>query len=146
MQQAPAVRAMAERAIVVGAGYVHIDLRRCGYMDSTFIGTLLFLNKAAARRGPDGFAVVSPSEPCRKLIEKMGLADYCPMIDEAELPAGSWTELATDDDEDPLVFKRCVVHAHQELADVPGPTGTTFRGVAQAMSQELEADTSARGR
>jgi anti-anti-sigma factor len=142
MQHAPTLRALAERALVIGAGYVHIDLRRCDYMDSTFIGTLLFLNKAAARLEPGGFAVVSPSESCRKLIQKMGLAAYFPMIEDAELPPASWAEISTDDD--PAAFKRCVVHAHQELAEVPGPTGATFQCVAQAMTKELEGD-SARG-
>ena len=55
----------------------------------------------------------------------------------ADVPQGGWTELRSRQDERSL--QSCVVQAHQELANVPGPTGESFHDIAAALTKELEA-------
>jgi hypothetical protein len=114
-----------------------LDLRRCCHMDSTFIGTLLFLKRAADRRGPGRFAVVSPSPECGRIMEQIGVAAVLPILTTAEPPDQAWTVLP-EDTHDMQAFQQCVVKAHQELADLGGAAGEPFRAVARCLAAELK--------
>jgi anti-anti-sigma regulatory factor len=137
MKQAPALRARAETALADGVHRVQVDLRRCGYMDSTFLGTLLLLLRAVKGLEQGEFTLVSPSAECRQLLEKMQLARMYCMRDLEELPAYLWSDLPADSDEQD--FDRVVVQAHQELAATPGAAGQMFAGLAERLMQEWKA-------
>jgi anti-anti-sigma regulatory factor len=137
MKQAPALRARAETALADGVCSVQVDLRRCGYMDSTFMGTLLLLMRAAAQLESCEFALVSPSADCRQLLQKMQLARIYKMVELEELPGYLWSDLPAEADEEE--FDRVVVQAHQELAATPGAAGQIFSGLAERLMQEWKA-------
>jgi anti-anti-sigma factor len=134
MKQAPALRERAESAMADGVRRLHVDLRRCQYLDSTCLGTLLLLMRAVAREQGE-FALVSPSADCRQLLEKMQLARVYSIVDLDELPAYLWTDLPCDV-EDSDCFDRVVVQAHQELAATPGAPNAMFAALAQRLMQE----------
>jgi anti-anti-sigma factor len=96
MKQAPALRERAERALADGVRRLHVDLRRCHYMDSTFLGTLLLLMRAIRQLEHGEFALVSPSAECRQLLEKMRLDTVYSIVDLGELPAYLWTDLPAE--------------------------------------------------
>ena len=50
MQQCSSLRRHAEACITAGAMRINVDLRDCTYMDSTFLGTLIFLDKQLRQR------------------------------------------------------------------------------------------------
>jgi anti-anti-sigma factor len=137
MKQAPALRARAESALAEGVRRMHVDLRRCEYMDSTFLGTLLLLVRAVGQHEDGEFRLVSPSTACRQLLEKMQLARMYTMSDLDELPGYLWSDLPPDADS--AEFDRVVVQAHQELAAMPGPTGAMFSALAERLMQEWKA-------
>src|SRR5262249_42910507 len=120
-----------------GIAALRVDLRRCTYMDSTFLGTLLFLKRAVDRHGQSEFALVSPSEPCGCLLRQLGLDCFCPIVTMDEPAADTWTELATRQD-DVDAFRRQVVQAHEELASLKGPAGETFREVVRCLNKDRE--------
>jgi anti-anti-sigma factor len=133
-----AVRQFAEQGLAAGMTSLLVDLRRCTYMDSTLLGTLLFLKHAMDQRHRGGFALIAPSPQCRRLLEQMGLAQCFPMVAEQEPPAGEWVELTASPD-DPEAFQRSVVQAHIELARLPGPAGQAFQEVARRLTEEMQA-------
>ena len=45
MLQSPTVRRFGEQCLGNNAGTFRLDLSRCSYVDSTFLGTLLFLQR-----------------------------------------------------------------------------------------------------
>jgi anti-sigma B factor antagonist len=135
MKQAPALRARAERALADGVRRLHVDLRRCHYMDSTFLGTLLLLMRALRQSEHGEFGLVSPSVECRQLLEKMRLDTVYPMLDLEELPAYLWTDLPAELG-DAECFDRVVVQAHQELAATPGAPCALFAELAKRLMQE----------
>jgi anti-anti-sigma factor len=143
MHHSPAVRRYAEQGFTSGVTMLYVDLRRCIHMDSTFLGTLLFLKRLVERREQGSFALISPSPQCRQLLRQMALEKVFVIMDQEELAASDWTEL-TSGPEDMVAFKRNVVQAHQELGRLEGPAGETFRELAVQLAQELEADKSAR--
>src|SRR5262245_25812536 len=76
MQHTLPLRRYAERALASGVTSLRVDLRRCTYMDSTFLGTLLCLKKTVDQRGEGNFALASLSPQCQRLIRQMGLEHY----------------------------------------------------------------------
>jgi anti-anti-sigma factor len=133
-----ALRRAGEKGIAQGATTLLVDLRQCVYMDSTFLGTLLLLKRALARRPGGRLALIAPSPECCDLLEQMGLKDLFPLGTEEELAAGDWTALSTDLD-DIKAFKCNVAQAHIELASLPGPAGETFKKVARLLEKDVEA-------
>ena len=142
MQHSPAVRQFAEQCLTDGMTVLSVDLRRCTHMDSTFLGTLLFLKRIVERHQTGRFALISPSPQCRQLLQQMGLEKIFPVVDREEPAPSVWRDLPSGP-EDMAVFKRNVVQAHQELGRLEGPAGETFRELADQLAQELAAESSA---
>ena len=139
MQHSPTVRQYAEQSLSAGMTAISVDLRRCIHMDSTFLGTLLFLKRLVERQEKGEFVLVSPSSQSRQLLREMGLEKIFAVVDVEELAADVWTDLKSGPG-DLTAFKRNVVQAHQELGRLEGPTGETFRVLATEMAQELDAE------
>jgi len=140
MQQSPSVRRFAEHCLACQTTALGVDLRHCTHMDSTFLGTLLFLKRAVERQSRGMFMLISPSPQCCQLLQQMKLDEIFPVVTTDELTASAWTEL-TNEPEDREAFKRNVVQAHQELAHVEGPAGETFRELATSLAKELKSET-----
>jgi anti-anti-sigma factor len=136
--QSVAFRKCAEHCLAGGAATLHIDLGRCTHMDSTFLGTLLFLRRAVERYGPGDFALVAPSPQCCQILRQMGMAEIFQVQATEEADTGSWVEV-TGDLQDVSAFKRNIIQAHRELAALPGPAGEPFRSVVRSLAQEPEA-------
>jgi anti-anti-sigma regulatory factor len=130
-------RRRAEQALAEGVTSLRIDLGRCLYMDSTFLGTLFMLKKAIDRKGLATFVLTALSAQCRRLLQQMRLEEYYPIQPMEELPADVWTEL-TGGRGDCDTFRNNVVQAHQELANLPGPAGEPFREVMRCVARDLE--------
>jgi len=137
MPHSQPLRRFAEKAVVDGASAVHVDLRRCTYMDSTFIGTLLCLHKELGKARRE-FAIVSPSVECRQLFRQMGL-DGVLNIATREAPPGPWLDLASEIGEVD-VCKRNVLQAHRSLADLEGPAAEQFRAVMRMLDRDVKAE------
>jgi anti-anti-sigma factor len=142
MHHSPAVRRFAEQHLTGEALALYVDLRHCTHMDSTFLGTLLFLKRLVEHRPGGTFALLSPSPQCRQLLQQMGLEKIFAILSMEEPAPGVWTELPSGP-KDLTGFKRNVVQAHQELGQLDGPAGATFRELATQLAQELEAEESA---
>src|SRR5437879_6155065 len=112
MSQSLPLRRFAERALAESGRKVWVDLRRCTYLDSTFLGTLLFLHRAAGRLGGREFRLISPSCECAKLLQQMGVIEVLPILQMAEPVPSSWTIL-TKEPEDKQHFQRNVLEAHE---------------------------------
>jgi anti-anti-sigma factor len=139
MNQSLSFRKAAEQCLAAGTTVLRVDLRRCTFMDSTFIGTLMCLKRAAHRRPQGEFVLVSPSAQCCQLFKQMGLEGVFPTVTEDEMAAPCWTELKGGAD-DVGAFRRNVVQAHEELARLEGPAGEPFRAVVRCLAQESEGE------
>ena len=61
MQQCPALRRWVEERVGRGCTCVWIDLSRATHLDSTFIGTLLILNRRLLAGGGERIMLAAPS-------------------------------------------------------------------------------------
>jgi anti-anti-sigma factor len=139
MHQSLSIRRFAEQCLADRTTVLGVDLRHCTHMDSTFLGTLVFLKRAVNRRGQGEFTLISPSPECCRLLQQMGLEKIFPIVTEEEFTVSTWTELDSEP-EDIKAFKRNVVQAHQELAHLEGPAGEIFRELANSLARELESE------
>ncbi|HEV8716760.1 MAG TPA: STAS domain-containing protein [Candidatus Binatia bacterium] len=139
MHQSLLIRRFAEQCLAGRTTVLGVDLRHCTHMDSTFLGTLVFLRRAVNQQGQGEFTLISPSPECCRLLQQMGLEKIFPIVAVEELAASTWTELKSEL-EDTKVFKRNVVQAHQELAHLEGPAGEIFRELADSLARELESE------
>ncbi len=139
MNQSLSFRRCAEQYLAAGAATLWVDLRHCTFMDSTFIGTLLFLKRTAHQQEQGSFALVSPSPQCCRLFQQMGLEGVFPILAAEEVTGRCWNDLKCGG-EDMQAFQENVVRAHQELANLDGPASAPFKAVARCLEQELEAE------
>jgi anti-anti-sigma factor len=136
-QSAP-LRRKAGELLTAADNALRVDLRHCTYMDSTFLGTLLYLKRLAESLG-GRLALSSPSPACRDELRQMGLDQVLPVVEAPEPPAEQMQALDTGES-DVELFKRNLVQAHQELAHLPGPSGAPFREVAARLTQEWQTE------
>jgi anti-anti-sigma regulatory factor len=138
MAQSLPIRRYAEQAIARGLTALRLDLRRCTYMDSTFLGTLLFLKRAIERQNQGKFTLISPSPQCGELLHSMKVDDVFCTVTADEPAADAWMELTCDGMDVPTA-KRNVVQAHEELANLAGPAGEPFRAVVRCLAETPKA-------
>src|SRR5438067_33806 len=93
MRQSLALRRFAEQCLAKGITGCRVDLCRCTYMDSTFLGTLLFVKRAVERHEGAEFAFVAVSPECSRLLRQMGLDRFFHVGAGTESAEGEWTEL-----------------------------------------------------
>ena len=139
--QCPAFRRFAEEMLAGRANRLQVDLSECEYFDSTFLGTLLSLRKTPGQDGGSMLTLVAPSEQCLQILGRMGAKSLfridsgCSLDDTQE-----WSVLP---EEQPgqcgLDFKRNVVEAHQELAQVESPLQDKYRMIAEMAAKDLAA-------
>jgi anti-anti-sigma regulatory factor len=138
----PALRRFCEQALGEHSTEVHIDLGDCSHFDSTFLGTLLHLRKCRRDSGSaPAVTLVRPSQKCRELLQRMGAARLFVVVEESPDEGNAdWVPLAEEHaGRGSLEFRRHVVQAHQELANVDGPLGDRYRMIAELAAQDLEA-------
>lgn len=135
LSQSPMVRAYGDRWLKRGHGTLCLDLRHCTHMDSTFVGSLLYLHRQAEGHGAGRLKLLSPSADCCRLLDEMGVRDVF-VIEEKEEPAqGSWTMLDMSVPETSSL-RSCIVQAHEELANTPGLAAQQFMRVVECFRPE----------
>jgi anti-anti-sigma regulatory factor len=129
------LRRLIERHLARGAGDVRMRLDECTYMDSTFVGTIVFVLRAARERRDVSLTIAAPSEPCREILRALRLDALLTIVDAAPPPQGEWTPLEGGA-RDTAAFRSTVMCAHVELAALPGEAGAAFEAVAREMTAE----------
>ena len=139
MQQCPAMRRWVEERIGGGCTRVWIDLSRATHLDSTFIGTLLILNRRLLAGGGNRIVLVAPSAACAPLLTQMHVQNQFIVSDNPPEPRQWQDELqVVANTLSTCSFKQNVVDAHQELANLGGPAAEQFGELAAQMAEELE--------
>jgi len=117
---------------------VTVDLSACDYLDSTFLGCLLSLNRRYNHAADPRFMIAATPQKRRELLEPsnlnrvLAIRETCPEsgrdLIELICPALLNTDLG-----------RHVLECHRRLAEIEGPGRTAFRSIADRLESELEA-------
>jgi anti-anti-sigma factor len=138
MNQSMPIRRLAEEMMAKGPLTLRLDLRHCTYIDSTFLGTVLYLRRTMLNRSRGEVVLVSPSPQCCLLLRQMGVDECLPTVVSEELEPSAWAEVSCER-EDVDFFNRNVIQAHEELANLEGDPGKAFQPVASCLSKDYHA-------
>jgi anti-anti-sigma factor len=132
MQQSATVRRFGERCLSTDRGTFRLDLSNCSYLDSTFLGTLLYLQRKHGQQATGRFGIIDPSPECTRLLQQMGIEELLSVVCHSGHTEMTWVPL-TPEVQDSCVLRAQVMQAHRELAAVPGACGEQFRAVAACL-------------
>ncbi len=147
MRQSAAARDLGARTLEGDASAaVVIDLSTCQYLDSTFLGCLVDMqrrtNKAAGASAPPGapgprFVIYAPAERVTKLLAPTRLDAVLKTTAERPQLAGGWVDLPAADPGSPDVIRH-VMECHRRLAELGGPQQAAFAAIADNIERELK--------
>lgn len=133
MHESPAFRKLVEANL--GCGPVYFDASQCEYLDSTFLGCLIGLQKTSEQaRGH--FAIAASHETQLKLFSLSSLYKYFDFI-ELDLGEAKNLERVDIDKLDPTSLGRHVMQCHGTLAERGGREAPAFRAIANRLAEEL---------
>lgn len=135
MRESPAFRAAAESAL--RGGRLVADMAECEYLDSTFLGCLIGVQKLAESRRGTSFAIAANQSAQIKLFSISSLDRYFDFVADSPEPT---TELVTIqcDQLDQVELSRHVLECHRRLAERGGTEAEAFRRACDRLSAELE--------
>ncbi len=138
LSESPALQEFAVQSLdgPSGPSTVVVDLSLCDYLDSTFLGCLVNLNRKYNRASPHRFQVAASNDQRQKLlapthlIQVLDLTEVCPELigDVLEVSRPS---LPGDD------LGRHVMECHARLAELGGSRAAAFRSIADQLAREL---------
>jgi anti-anti-sigma regulatory factor len=137
----PAMRQYAEEGLACGAMSVEVDLRDCTHCDSTFLGTLLHLQRRWERHAKGSFRLVGPSVEVRQILAQIGAEKlFCTVNDSSRTDLQmTWQQLEDSVERvGPFRFKENVVEAHQALASAGGELAQRFGPLADSLEREIQ--------
>ncbi len=113
---------------------VAIDLLGCDYLDSTFLGCLLNLQRVGAGTQ---FQVVADEAARKRVLAATQLDGYLTLVPEAPNSTSPFMKL----DANPVSERELgqqIMESHQALAEVPSEFASEFRRIASRLMCELE--------
>ena len=117
-----------------------VDLSRCDYLDSTFLGCLVSLNKRFGRPSAGRYTIVADEDRSRYLLATAHLHTVLPVEKSPPSIIAECFELrpATIEREE---LGRHVMECHRRLAELDGPNQAVFKRIADQLAAELEGNT-----
>ncbi len=139
LRESPALRAFAEQGLELqGEETLVVDLSRCEYLDSTFMGCLVWLHKRYGMKTPPRFSIAASPTTIQRLLGPNHLDKLLNSVEqspsfEGEAVLLNASELNAND------LGRHVMECHRLLADLDGPRKEAFARVADHLARELSA-------
>jgi hypothetical protein len=136
LKESPAVQEFAGRVLGEGEADLVVDLLYCDYLDSTFLGCLLTLQKRHGAGPSPRVLIAATDQVARRLFAASHLGSLFRFVDAGPAVVGAEEPLPTA----PLDARNLAWHVmecHRRLAEVDGPDREAFAQVADALASEL---------
>jgi hypothetical protein len=138
MSESPALEELAARSLdgSCEATTLAVDLSRCDYLDSTFLGCLVSLHRKYNRTLPHRFQVAASRDKCQKLLAPTRLNHLLDVTDVCPEPIADVLEVSH-----PILASadlgRHLLECHRRLAELGGSQAASFRSIADQLAREL---------
>ena len=136
MHESPAFRKLVEANLPCNT--VIFDATECEYLDSTFLGCLIGLQKSS-EQSSHAFLIAASPESRMKLFSLSSLNKYFDFI-APQLKLLDEFVLVDVDKLDAVALGRHVMRCHSVLAERGGSQAPAFRAIADRLAQELGED------
>lgn len=134
--QSPGFQKLADDCLRDECTSVAIDLSKCEFLDSTFLGCLVTLHRKYGHPGHVRIRIVASPEHRRNLLHVSRLDSVFEFL--ADPPETIGTPVEVDvmipDRED---LARHIAESHRRLAERGGPEAADFERIAQSVSEEI---------
>ena len=112
---------------------VAVDLLGCTYLDSTFLGCLLTLQRQGKE---ERFCVVADEATRTRLLAATGLDGYLKLISKAPRSLSPFLKIEPTPVSERELGQH-IMEAHQALSEVPSEVASAFREIASKLKDEL---------
>ena len=116
-----------------------IDLNDAQFLDSTFLGCLVGLQKRWGQRKPGSFQVTATAEQVKKLLAPTRIHTMLTITDGADDVLGERVAI-TEGVKEPKDLGRHIMECHRRLAEIDGPDQNAFRRIADQLAEELDKE------
>jgi anti-anti-sigma factor len=116
---------------------VFIDLSECRYMDSTFIGLLVAIDKKLRKATGARLRVFRPSPECARILSQNGLQDYLLIEPEAETMPDVMEELSSSPERPGADF---ILKAHEALMETSEEARKKFMLLKEMLEKKLRGE------
>lgn len=112
-----------------------VDLSECPYMDSTFMGLLVGVNKRLSRLNKHKITIYHPTEEVQTLLEGLGLKNYLnfDFDDDYEMPA-EMSPLRKDNQ----ATADFILRAHEHLMDLSRENRRKFSTLKSVLQSQIK--------
>jgi anti-anti-sigma regulatory factor len=136
MRESRAAQAFALKCKDEPNARVAMDLSACEYLDSTFQGCLLELQREYGQGAGSRFSVANPSEKVKKLLNAAHVDRHLNFTGEAPAVVGEEMVIPPEAMESREMMQH-VMECHRHLAQIGGPQTAAFAKIAESMEKEL---------
>lgn len=112
---------------------LRLDLSDCDYMDSTFLGLIIYLSKMMKNAGLGAPSVHMTSEQCMSLFRTMGMLKMLEFSDQPCSRPAQPESLSTQVD----ITATFLLEAHRELTMLSSENEERFRSLTKALEGSL---------
>ena len=114
-----------------------VDLSQCEFLDSTFLGCLVALQKLGTGVGQERFVIAAPVERRKALLSATAFDQFFNQTDVAPQSVAEPMTICPDRI-DSRVLGRHIMECHRELAQIEGPQQQAFAKVSERLAKELD--------
>lgn len=136
MRDSKSFRNMAAEVLDSPPSAIVVDLERCDYLDSTFLGCLLSLHKRYNTATERRFSLLAGPVAQQRLLRACHLDRVFSYCDSSPEIASSWLPVPTLQPEARELGLH-VMECHDELSEIDCPSAAAFRRVAEQLASEL---------
>lgn len=115
---------------------VAVDLHACEYLDSTFLGCLLKLQRAGTA---ERFQVVADDSTRKRLLTNTSLDKYLTLVADAPTTSGQFLRIG-ERELSSQQMGRHMMETHRALGELPSGSASAFKRIAAQLEKELEPE------
>lgn len=121
-----------------GALSIIMDMSECKYMDSTFIGFIISLEKKCEKHLLETFAIVNPSVESKSALKKLYALEKLKVENNFPLPDIPVCELISEESSfSDIKNLRLVFEAHEELSSLSKENQREFQALLDGLRAEI---------
>ena len=113
---------------------VYVDLSGCDYMDSTFLGLLVGINKRFLRFSERPLTVVRPSPPCVELLRTIGILRLIRILEEHVAFPDSMESIVTAE----KATAEFLLDVHENLMDLSEDNRRKFSTLYTVLKSQID--------
>jgi anti-anti-sigma factor len=116
---------------------VYADLSQCDYMDSTFIGLMVAIDKRLRKTSGGRLHLLRPSPACREILSQIGLQDFLLVEDQSMDVPPRMEEVAPAGDKPGAEF---ILTAHEALMETSEEARKKFGLLKEMLERKLRKE------